>query len=582
MGEITPILERLGAVGGGGAGAAALGLICLIQYVLHVCHGRRSRRQNRLIKWELELVVDRLSCMESDRLLAELESRVLHELTDAATVEEAAETLLDHCIPDAETGFGMFVELAPGESPCIRVARGLSPETRRRLVVDADWIDRLSHQRLLRLTNRETRRSSVFKRLSPDEKEVVSNLFVFRVGSASHPSGMLIASALKPEGAALEARIELMVRLLDTMTNVLHRTKALQQQQNELRLTREILELRRLVDTHIGTPLELLDEFLGRVVQTVEFDRAALYLCNGTELDSRPLVCVGSRLPRSIVDLWKKDEASLARKGLRTTDRFCLGTGDLRSLRARSNMTSAFVAPLVHDDSHIGVICLTRSGDGVISGSDRELLTWSVDYLKETILRSVDRAIIEQQARRDALTQLANRGTFDREINRHVTERPREGSVCSLIMLDIDRFKQLNDRYGHQAGDEVLRNIARIIQQCAARTRSTDRPLAARYGGEEMAVLLPGVGPEGGKRIANEIVETVRQSDVLYQGVTITPTISAGVATSPQHGVTAAQLIASADAALYLAKNLGRDRCEVAEDFEEPETEPVSIPLKAV
>ncbi|REJ73911.1 MAG: hypothetical protein DWQ29_18445, partial [Planctomycetota bacterium] len=169
MGEITPILERLGAVGGGGAGAAALGLICLIQYVLHVCHGRRSRRQNRLIKWELELVVDRLSCMESDRLLAELESRVLHELTDAATVEEAAETLLDHCIPDAETGFGMFVELAPGESPCIRVARGLSPETRRRLVVDADWIDRLSHQRLLRLTNRETRRSSVFKRLSPDE-----------------------------------------------------------------------------------------------------------------------------------------------------------------------------------------------------------------------------------------------------------------------------------------------------------------------------------------------------------------------------------------------------------------------------
>ena len=582
MGEFTTVLERLGTLSSGSACAAALGAICLIQYVLHVYSGRRNRSENSLIRRELELVVDRLTCLESDRLLAELESRVLHELTDASTVEEALETLLKRCIPGAESGFGAFVELVAGGQPRVRVARGLSKESRRRLAVDAEWFERLSHQPVLRLTTREARRTTVFKRLAPDERETVSDLFVFRVGSASHPSGLLIASALKPEGAALEARIDLLVRLLETMTNVLHRTQALHQQQNELRLTREILELRRLVDTHLGTPLELLDEFLGRVVQTAGFDRAALYLSNGTQLDAKPLVCVGSRLPRSIVDLWKKDEMMLARKGLRTTDRLCLSDGDLQLLTIRSNMTSAFVAPLTHDDSHIGVICLTRSGDGVISSGDRELLTWSVDYLRETILRSVDRAMMEQQARRDALTQLANRGTFDREINRHLTEGAGTGAICSLIMLDIDRFKQLNDRYGHQAGDEVLRNIARIIQTCAARTRSSDRPLSARYGGEEMAVLLPGVGRAGATRIAKEIVDTVRQSDVLYEGTTITPTISAGVATSPQHGKTASQLIASADAALYMAKNLGRDRCEIAEDIDDSDGERVSIPLKAV
>ena len=582
MSEITTLLEPVGAVVSGSPCAVALAVICLIQYALYLYNGRRSRSENHHIRSELERVVDRLSCLESDRLLADLESRLLHELADAASADETLELLLERCIPDAESGFGVFVETTVGEPPHVRVARGLSRESRRCLSVDPDWIQRLMHQPVLRLTSREARRSSLFNRLAADEKETVSNLFIFRVGSASHPTGLLIASALKPEGAPMEARIDLVVRLLETMSSVLHRTSALQQQQNELRLTREILELRRLVDTHLGTPLELLDEFLGRVVQTVGFDRATLYLATGTQLDAKPLVCVGHRLPRSIVDLWKMDEIMLARKGLRNADRLSLSKSELRLLNTRSNMTAAYVAPLTHNDSHIGVICLARSGDGVISSSDRELLSWSVDYLRETILRSVDRAIIEQQARRDALTQLANRGTFDREIDRHVTENAGTGAVCSLIMLDIDHFKQLNDTYGHQAGDEVLRSIARIIQGCAGRTRASDRPLAARYGGEEMAVLLPGVGREGAKRIAAEIVETVRNSDVLYDGTTMTPTISAGIATSPEHGATASRLIASADAALYAAKNHGRDRCEIAEDALDTEGERVSIPLKAV
>jgi diguanylate cyclase (GGDEF)-like protein len=138
-------------------------------------------------------------------------------------------------------------------------------------------------------------------------------------------------------------------------------------------------------------------------------------------------------------------------------------------------------------------------------------------------------------------------------------------------MLDVDRFKSLNDLHGHLAGDEVLRTVARTVESCVGRMRSSDRPLVARYGGEELAVLLPGVPIHGAKRIAEQIIEAVRSIEVQFDDKIIRLTISAGIAVCPKDGATPNELIAAADGALYRAKNNGRDRWEAVGE-ERPDT----------
>jgi diguanylate cyclase (GGDEF)-like protein len=131
----------------------------------------------------------------------------------------------------------------------------------------------------------------------------------------------------------------------------------------------------------------------------------------------------------------------------------------------------------------------------------------------------------------------------------------------------------VNDRYGHPAGDATLRAVAHVLQRVLGQTRESDQPLAARYGGEELAVLLPATGPAGARRIADAIREAVERTTIRDQGQEIRVTLSGGVASFPANGRTARCLLTAADAALYAAKRGGRNRIET------PATEPTSGPL---
>lgn len=568
--DVSSLIHRFGATGA--AEAASLAAVCLVQYLLHLYNARRTRRESQDMRRRLEVFVDRVSTLEADRSLAETENRSLRRLAETSSADEAVEVLLEHCAPDPDAGFAAYFEMSPEGEPRLRSSRGLSADSRQYIAVDPDWLVRLSSEAVIHLAQKETRRTAFFSRLSTGDQERLSRLILFRVGTAVHPSGLLVASDLPPVQSALDARIDLVQRLLATLGSFLHRSQAIERQQDELRVTRELLELRCLVDTHLGSPVELLEEFLERVATATGFERATLYLASGQRLDAKPLVCVGTALPRAIADLWRLDEAALARRGLHSSGSLQFyNAADLHALRVRSTMCGAFVTALNHDDSLIGVVCLARQADAALSAGDRELLRWATDYLRETILRTVDRAMIELQARRDALTQLANRHSFDREIRKQVDLAVQSGSDCSLIMLDVDRFKSLNDRYGHLAGDEVLRTIARTIESCVSRMRSTDRPMVARFGGEELAVLLPGVPIQGAKRVAEQIVQAVRSTDIEFDGHVICPTISGGIACCPKDGRNPEELIAAADGALYRAKEGGRDRWECAGE-ERPDT----------
>ncbi|MDP3700219.1 MAG: diguanylate cyclase [Hylemonella sp.] len=167
-------------------------------------------------------------------------------------------------------------------------------------------------------------------------------------------------------------------------------------------------------------------------------------------------------------------------------------------------------------------------------------------------------ARLSEQANRDPLTGLYNRRYLDSTLERELARCQREGQPLSLILIDIDHFKLINDSWGHPAGDEVLRQLADML---ASHARGSD--VACRYGGEEFLMLLPGM-PLG---VACERAERWREdfaaATVGFGEFAIQATLSAGIAGYPGHGTTAALLIRNADRALYEAKAEGRNRVTV-------------------
>jgi diguanylate cyclase (GGDEF)-like protein len=166
----------------------------------------------------------------------------------------------------------------------------------------------------------------------------------------------------------------------------------------------------------------------------------------------------------------------------------------------------------------------------------------------------------------DGLTHVANRRRFDEKLQDEWKRAQRHGHPLSLLMLDIDHFKRVNDELGHLVGDDCLTEVAAL---CAAEVqRSGD--LLARYGGEEFSILLPATPEEGAVRVAEKVRQAVARSPV-YSGERVAPvslTISVGVASLvPGPGVEPQELIRQADEALYAAKESGRNRVMVARDF---------------
>ena len=169
------------------------------------------------------------------------------------------------------------------------------------------------------------------------------------------------------------------------------------------------------------------------------------------------------------------------------------------------------------------------------------------------------REALRVQAIRDALTGLFNRRYLEEALARELRRAQHGGDPLTVIMLDLDHFKEFNDTYGHPAGDDLLKHIGALID---GRTRRVD--VACRYGGEEFVLILPGATLEVGVRRGEELRQVISRSEVEHQGKRLPAvTVSAGVASSPQHGTEPAELLQADDAALYRAKPSGRN-CVVA------------------
>jgi diguanylate cyclase len=164
---------------------------------------------------------------------------------------------------------------------------------------------------------------------------------------------------------------------------------------------------------------------------------------------------------------------------------------------------------------------------------------------------------LAELSRTDPLTGLPNRKHWEEAVERELRRHQRNGGPACLLMLDVDNFKQVNDRYGHPAGDEVLRGVAAVLRDCV---RGQDT--VGRYGGEEFGVVLPETRIEGAMVIAERIRSRIARAP-LEQRDGIRCTISIGVAAAAAQ-VDPGAWIEQADRALYRAKDEGRNRCIAA------------------
>ena len=229
-------------------------------------------------------------------------------------------------------------------------------------------------------------------------------------------------------------------------------------------------------------------------------------------------------------------------------------------------LTGLFCEPLVAQTETLGLLHLQVRRRA--TGKARAALLADRTRLVETLGKQVAlalanirlRATLREESSRDSLTGLFNRRYMEESLDREIRRATREGYGLGILLADLDNFKQLNDTFGHAAGDTVLRRIGRFL---AGAVRSED--IACRFGGEEFVMILPKASLDDAYRRAEALREGIKAGSLDEPDpFSPTATMSVGVAAYPEHGTSAAQLILAADSAMYLAKAQGRDRVVLA------------------
>jgi diguanylate cyclase (GGDEF)-like protein len=218
---------------------------------------------------------------------------------------------------------------------------------------------------------------------------------------------------------------------------------------------------------------------------------------------------------------------------------------------------SEMCVPLIFLGEKLGILALDSAKKGAFDVEDVQPLESVADICAAAIQNANYFERAKELAYIDGLTGIHNRRYFEMRISEELERAQRFQGRMSVIMIDIDHFKRVNDEFGHLLGDEVLRSVSLILKQ---QLRKMD--MVCRYGGEEFAVVVPETTGENALRVAEKLRRQVESFD--FPGVPRPVTISCGVADFPTQGLTRDEVVAAADSALYLAKQAGRNRVKAS------------------
>jgi diguanylate cyclase (GGDEF)-like protein len=313
---------------------------------------------------------------------------------------------------------------------------------------------------------------------------------------------------------------------------------------------------------------EICQNFITHMNSLVEADSTALYL-----IDNENRIVVRSKFHRrpAAAD-WRLDETGITYAELMSglSGRVMRSGQPLLSLdpedgleppetlerRRQADSGSLIIIPLLTTDGVIGTVTThNRHGGRVFSERDVDLLMTLAQQAAAAIHRARLADEIKQLAATDTVTGLFSRRECLLLAQRELSRCQRLGKTSSVLMLDVDHFKQINDTYGHPAGDTVLKGIG---EQCLAMKRTYD--ILGRYGGEEFLAFFPEASAAAARQIAERLCETVARCRFPTEFGDVSVTLSIGIATATRVDDSLETLISRADRALYAAKRGGRNR----------------------
>jgi diguanylate cyclase (GGDEF)-like protein len=307
---------------------------------------------------------------------------------------------------------------------------------------------------------------------------------------------------------------------------------------------------------------DLLEKICSLIPEKFAVEHAALILREG-ELDEQRLVmrAHAGRLTPVFASQWELPPGDglcrtayhrgevVVENDVRHSQRYVQGFQETRS---------ELCLPLVAFEEPLGVLVLDSAQPDNFRDEDVRVLQSVADICAIGIRNSMQLHRAKTMASTDGLTGIYNRRGFETRIIETLAAAGRNGLGLSLLIIDIDHFKRLNDEFGHLLGDEVLRQVAKVFTQ---QLRKND--VVCRYGGEEFAILLPETTTERAQAVAEKLRRVV--ADHQFPGVPRPVTISLGIADCPTHAASRDELVRAADEALYAAKQNGRNRVETAQ-----------------
>ena len=537
----------------------AMVLICALQYMFHLYATHRSRELKERLCRQIDDVEKDLRTVSRDRTLTSLENQILREFTGELDLDRTLEQLIGRLV-DGGDGFAAYVPLGIGDKT-IRHARGLSEQSRSGLFVDSELLKRVSSEGVAAFRRSDLQGTALLDGLSPADRQRFDRLFISGIGDAESLAGVIVSTSLFPPGIPLEEQIELARRLMRSLSGIVRRSTELEVRDQQLQSINEIMELRAVTDRKHASPLDMVEAFVDRLRGMTGAERAVLFLITPDGRGSyKPLCRCGDPLAASVARRHAEFEAILAEAAIARKSPESVSGAELTRMGVGSPIGSAIIAPVISPNGIAGALCLTRQANEPFENVRPQLIAWAARYLSETLLRVLHQAVSEWHARHDPLTDLSNRRTFDAELASALRSAASQGGQCALLMVDIDRFKGINDRYGHLVGDEVLRSVSRVLKEAVSRLTTRTSGLAARFGGEEFALLLPGISAGDATWVAETIRSSVEVMPIHSQQGQINVTVSIGLAIVPDHARTGEELIAVADAALYQAKDSGRNQ----------------------
>lgn len=489
------------------------------------------------------------------------------ELIQKEDIGSSLSALLQWIVRDPVSGFAAIVGTRP-EVAFVTVSEGLSKLSADQLTISSGLIERLKLENPL-LLNEDAEYYNLLRWLTEDDRKKAQQISLTGLDDGNGLFAVLIASVPWPaEHDKVEQR-QLMKMVADYTSSHWSHLLTLERQAQELRSTRDMLELHSIIDSQTVEPAESLQQFAIRLCDMVNADRVSVYFVArrlGEQL--QPIVQGGNPYPIDHEMEGLRQEQLLAEIAIESQAGHLRDSEDLPTLENSDPIASSVTLPICVNGRVLGALCTVAFDDRGALLKGRKLIEFAAEILSKALARVFDEATVRRQAHHDHLTDLINRRSLDAQLSEEV-ERIQKGesSACSLILADLDRFKSFNDQFGHQCGDQVLKETARVLAAQVSQLRAGEYSLVARYGGEEFAILLPNVGMAGALRIAEGIRAAIEAERIQIGDAVMQITLSLGVAAMPDQATSVESFIAAADKALYQAKADGRNCVRHAESF---------------